>query len=163
MEAWYQNPEVWVAIAFVIFVALAMKFLVPMIGKNLDERAHKIREQLEQASRLRAEAAELLASYQRQHEEKLNEAEAMIAQAQKDAAALRAQAEQDLKTALDRRRQQAEEKIARAETDAVADIRLHMIDIATQAARQIISTQLQAQKDDPAVAHALTAIAQQIH
>jgi F-type H+-transporting ATPase subunit b len=160
---WYHNPEIWVAGSFVVFLALALRYLVPMMGHMLDTRAEKIRDQLEQASRLRAEAAALLASYQHQHEEKLKEAENMIVQAQKDAAALRAQAEQDLKTALDRRQQQAEEKIARAETDAIAQIRLRMIDIASEAARQIITTQLQSQKDDPAVAHALSAIEQQIH
>ncbi len=162
-EAWYQNPETWVAVAFVIFVALAVKFLVPVIGKALDSRAEKIRDQLEQASRLRAEAAALLATYQDQHEQKMKEAEKMVAQAQQDSAALREQAAQDLKLALDRRRQQAEEKIKRAEQEAVAQIRLKMIDIATEAARQIISTQLQTQKDDPAVTKALAAIEHQIH
>lgn len=157
------NPETWITVAFVIFVGLVAKFLVPVIGKGLDGRADKIRDQLEQASRLRAEAAALLATYQDQHEQKLKEAEHLLAQTQKDVIALREQATQDLKVALDRRRQQAEEKIKRAETDAIAEIRLKMIEIATEAARQTISTQLQGQKEDPAVAKALAAIEQQIH
>ena len=162
-EVWYQNPEVWVAIGFTIFVVLAAKYLAPIITKGLDGRADKIRDQLEQASRLRAEAEALLATYKAQQEATLKEAEVIVATAKKDAENLRHRAVEDLKLALDRRAQQAQEKIARAESDAIAEIRTQLIDGATNAARGIIVEQLSSAKEDPAVAQALSAIERQIH
>ena len=162
-EVWYQNPEVWVAIGFTIFVVLAAKYLAPIITKGLDGRADKIRDQLEQASRLRAEAEALLATYKAQQEATLKEAEVIVATAKKDAENLRHRAVEDLKLALDRRAQQAQEKIARAESDAIAEIRTQLIDGATNAARGIIVEQLSSAKEDPAVAQALSAIERQLH
>ena len=56
------TPEFWVAISFVGFVALIIYFGAPkMIAKALDDRADRIRAELEEARRLREEAQNLLA------------------------------------------------------------------------------------------------------
>lgn len=157
------NATTWIAVSFVIFVALFVKFVLPMINKGLDARADKIRDQLEQASRLRAEAQALLASYQAQQEAMLKEAESIIANAQKDAAVMRDRAAEELKQALARRTQQAQEKIARAETDAVNQIRSRIIETATESARTLIAQQMQGAQEEQAIANALAAIEQQIH
>lgn len=163
VELWYHDPKLWVAIGFTIFALLALKFLLPIINKGLDGRADKIREQLEQATRLRAEAEALLATYKAQQEATLKEAEDIIAAAKRDAKNLREKAAEDLKIALDRRIQQAEEKIARAEIEAVAEIRTQLIDDATKAARESIIEHLSTTKDDPAIAQTLVSIERQIH
>ena len=162
-ELWYQDPETWVAIAFIIFALLALKYLVPMIGKGLDGRAIQIRDQLEQAARLRAEAEALLETYKAEQEAALKEAEAIIVAAKNDAKNLRERAAEDLKLALDRRAQQAHEKIARAESDAVAEIRTQLIEGATNAARDMIAEHLLSSAEDPSVDHAISIIERQIH
>lgn len=162
-EFWYNDPHIWVAVSFAIFIALFAKFVLPMILGGLDKRGAAIRNQLEQANRLRAEAEALLAQYERQQETLLKEAEAVLAQAKIDAETIRTQGEAELKTSIARRTQQAKETIARAEADAVAQVRTQLVDIATDTARQVIATQLKDQKDDPAIARAIKAIEQNIH
>lgn len=157
------NANTWIAVSFLIFFALFAKFVWPKIAKSLDDRSDKIRDQLEQASRLRAEAEALLASYQAKQQEMLKEAETIIAHAQRDAAELQARAAEDLKQALDRRAQQAKEKIARAETEAVAHIRTRIIESATETARGLVASKLQSGAEDHAVTLATQAIEQQIH
>ena len=157
------ESELWIAVSFLIFVALFARYVAPMILRSLDGRAAKIRDQLEQASRLRAEAEALLHAYQAEREAKEKEAESIILSAQKDAEELRTRAAADLKASIDRRSQQAVEKIARAEQDAMASIRNEMIESATKAVREIIRTQLETGGEDQAVARALQAIEQQIH
>lgn len=157
------NEYVWIGLAFVLTVVGIIKFLMPMINKGLDARSAKIRDQLEQAKRLREEAQQLLAQYQREQEEKLKEAEATIAAAKRDAAELRARAAEDLKQALERRSQQAQEKIARAEAEAVAQIRAQIIDTATEMARGMVADRLKGQSEDQAVARAIAAVERQIH
>ncbi len=158
-----QNEVLWIGVSFVICLVLFAKLLMPKIGKGLDGRADKIRDQLEQASRLRSEAQELLATYQRQQEEKLKEAEEIVASAKRDAAAMREQAAQDLKIMLDRRTQQAQEKIARAEAEAVSHIRTKIIDLATESARTTLAGQTDGAADELAISRAISAISAQIH
>jgi F-type H+-transporting ATPase subunit b len=157
------NEYVWIGLAFTLTVVGIIKFLLPMINKGLDGRAAKIRDQLEQATRLREEAQQLLVQYQREQEEKLKEAEATIAAAKRDAAELRARAAEDLKQALERRSQQAHEKIVRAEAEAVSQIRAQIIENATQMARIIVADRLKGQSDDQAVARAIASIELQVH
>lgn len=158
----YEDPAFFVALGFVIFVALAAKYIWPLIGRSLDDRGNKIREQLEQAARLREEAEALLKQYEKQQKQMLAEAKDIVENAKKDAKAIRDNAAKDLKAALERRAAQAEENIARAEQQAVADMRTHLIDVATEATRGVVAKQLESQKDDPAITRALTAIERQI-
>lgn len=158
-----RDAATWVAVAFVIFMVLLVRYLLPMITKGLDGRADKIRDQLEQASRLRAEAEALLASYKAQQEELLKQAESIIAAAQKDAAALRLSASEELKASLDRRAQQAKDKIDRAASEAVNSIRTRIIETATDKARDLLSEKTSALADEQMIAKAVTAIEQQVH
>lgn len=158
----YEDPAFFVAVAFVIFVAIAAKYIWPLIGRSLDDRSNKIRDQLEQAARLREEAQALLKQYEKQQKQMLKEAAEIVENAKKDAKAIRDTAAKDLKASLGRRAAQAEENIARAEQQAVTDMRTHLIEVATQATRGVITKQLEGQKDDPAIARALTAIERQI-
>lgn len=158
-----EDARFWIAVSFVIFMAIFAKLVLPMILKGLDSRADAISVQLEQANKLRAEAEALLADSKRKQQAAVKEAEAMVKQAKKDADALRKNAEVELKTAIERRTAQAEENIKRAETDAVQQIRTQLVDIATETARQVIVAQLKDQKDDPAIARALQSIERNIH
>jgi F-type H+-transporting ATPase subunit b len=116
------SPEVWVAIAFVIFIALAGKPIVRGIGKMLDDRAAKIRMDLSEAEKLRDEAEKLLAEYQRRQREALKEAEGILAHAKDEAERIRREAAANIDAALKRRERQAMEKIAQAEAQAVAEV-----------------------------------------
>ncbi len=65
----------WATVALVIFLGIMIYVKVPgMITKSLDDRADRIRDELEQARRLREEAQELLAEYQRKRKEAEKEA-----------------------------------------------------------------------------------------
>lgn len=163
MQKILHEEATWIGVAFVLTLVLIIKYLMPMINKGLDARADKIRDQLEQAKRLRAEAQELLATYQRQQESSLKQAEEILATAKRDAADLRARAAEELKQNLERRTQQAKERIARAESEAVAQIRNEIIESATRMAHEMIAARMSGQSDDPSVARAVAAIERQIH
>ena len=138
----------WVSLAMAIFIAVLIWKKVPaLIGKGLDDRIAAIRAQLDEASKLRAEAEALKAEYQ-----------AKLASAEKDAAALHARAEEEAKLMLAdakastealiaRRQQMAENKIAAAERAAIADIRAKAVNAATTAAASLIAQTHDAKAD----------------
>ncbi len=159
-EELLHNPYTWITVSFVIFLAIFIKYVWPAIAKGLDARAATIRDQLEQAKRLRLEAEAFLAASQHQQKEMLKEAETIVANAKRYATLIRTRAAEDLKQSLDRRSQQAQEKIARAEADAVEQIRTRIIETATQSARATLAKETNTAQDAQSLAYALATIEQ---
>lgn len=138
------SPEFWVAIAFLAFVGVLVKMGVPtLITKALDDRADAVRKELDLARRLREEAQDLLADYQRKQRAAEDEAKAIIDQARREAETMKAESAKSLKEQLERRTRLAEDKIARAEAQAVSEVRAAAVDVAMSAAEQIIGDKLQ--------------------
>jgi F-type H+-transporting ATPase subunit b len=139
----FEDPETWVAVGFFILVGIALYLKVPaMVTRALDERAERIRAELDEARRLREEAQALLAEYQRKQNDAAKEAEKIIALARDDANAFARESRLRLAESLERRRRLAEDKIARAEADAIEDVRRHAADVAIAAASRLLGQEL---------------------
>lgn len=135
------NPVFWVGVSFVLFMAIVVYYKVPgMIGKALDQRADAIRNELDEARRLRDEAQALLADYERKSREAENEAKAILEQAKREGEALAAETRRNLSESVERRTRLAEEKIARAEAQALAEVRSSAVDNAISAAEKILKS-----------------------
>jgi F-type H+-transporting ATPase subunit b len=133
------NSVFWVMIAFLLFMGLLIYKGVPgMIGKALDKRAEAIRNELDEARRLRDEAQALLADYQRKSREAEDEAKAIVDQARRESEVLAAETRRNLAEAVERRARMAEEKIARAEAQALSEVRAAAVDNAIAAAERIL-------------------------
>ena len=135
------DGEFWVLIAVVIFAAAVWKPMRRAIVGGLDGRAARIRAGLDEARKLREEAEQLLAQYQRQQREAAAQAAAIVAHAREEAERIAAQSATDLEAALARRQRLAEERIAQAEQKALAEIRAIAVDVAIGAAREVIAAQ----------------------
>ncbi len=133
------DPLFWVALSFVVFVAVVIYYRVPaLVTKSLDDRADAIRRELDEARKLREEAQALLADYQRKAREAENEAKSIIEQAKREAEALASDTRKTLVESLERRSKIAEEKIARAETQALSEVRSTAVETAIAAAHEIL-------------------------
>lgn len=138
MGATLHDPQFWVAIAFVIFVGILVWKAKKPVLDALDGRAERIRSQLDEAQRLREEAQHMLADYQRKQRQALEEAEQILAQARSAAERHRDQAAQDLEVSVKRREQQAMDRIAQAEADALAEVRAVAVSVAVDATRKLL-------------------------
>jgi len=137
------TPEFWVAVSFVGFVLLIMYFKVPaQMGALLDDRADKIRNELDEARRLREEAQAMLAEFERKQRDAQKEAESIITLAKQEAESLAKETREKLKDSLERRGKIAEEKIARAEEQALSEVRSVAVNVAIAAAEQIIESKM---------------------
>ena len=136
------TPEISVAIAFVIFVALVLWKGTRRITDGLDKRADRIRNQLNETQNLREEAQAALASYQRQQRDALAEAEQIIAQAEAEAERLKEHAEEVLAATIKRREEQAVQRIAQAEASAIQDVRDQAVELAIGVATKLIAEKI---------------------
>lgn len=159
----FYSPEFWVLVAFVIFVALVWKKAKTAIFGALDERAEKIRRELEEAQRLREEAQALLAQSQRKQREALKEAEEIVSHAREEAERLRLTAEADLDAQMKRREAQALDKIAQAEASALQQVRDMTVDVAIEATRRILSERMDERQSAALVDDAIRGLPQNLH
>jgi F-type H+-transporting ATPase subunit b len=134
------ETETWVALAFVCFVGgMGYIGVHRMIAKSLDERSDRIKAELDEARKLKDEAAQLLADYQRKREQAETEAQEIIAGAKAEAERLAVEAKAKIEEFVGRRTKMAETKIAQAEAQATADVRSAAADAAISAAEKILT------------------------
>ena len=137
------DPTFWVAVAFFIFVGFLLWKRIPaMIAKSLDERAEKIKNQLDEARTLKEEAQELLAKFQRKQRDAKKDADAMMVLAKEEAELFAKEAEKNLEVSFERQMKATEEKIAQAEATAVKEVKVAAAEAAVNAAGAILETQL---------------------
>ncbi|WP_158810034.1 ATP F0F1 synthase subunit B [Beijerinckia sp. L45] len=136
------DAEFWVLVGFVIFVMLAAYLGVhSKLGALLDARGARIRAELDEAERLRKEAAAVLASFEGKRAEAEREAAAIVEQARVEAEMIAKEAQERLADFVTRRTAQAEAKIATAETNAMAEVRAAAADAATAAAEIVLRSE----------------------
>jgi F-type H+-transporting ATPase subunit b len=134
------EPEFWVAVAFFIFVGILIYAGVHRtVLQSLDQRQVRIKNELGEAHRLRVEAEQLLAEYQRKQHAAEEEAQGIVAGAQAEAERLAIEAKSKMDEFVARRTKMAETKIAQAEAQAVADVRAAAADAAVAAAEKILA------------------------
>ena len=137
-----------VAVAMTVLILIAIWKKVPgAIAGGLDNRIASIRQQLDEAKALRAEAEALREEYRSKVSGAEKDAEAMLANAQREADAIVAKAEDDSKAMVERRKRMAEDKIAAAEREAVEDVRARAASAAAAAARKLIAEKHDADAD----------------
>lgn len=103
--------EFWVALGFFFFIGLLGYLGVhKMMAKALDDRADRIKAELEEARKLREDAAQLLADYQRKRQEAETEAQGIIAGAQAEAERMAADAKAKVEEFIARRTKMADRK-----------------------------------------------------
>jgi F-type H+-transporting ATPase subunit b len=134
------EPETWVAIAFVIFVAgLIYLGVHRMLTEALDKRAERIKAELDEARRLKDEALSLVESYRRKKQDAEKEAEDIVAGAKAEAGRLEAEAKARVEDFVARRTKMAEAKIAQAEAQAAGEVRAAAVEAAVTAAESILA------------------------
>jgi F-type H+-transporting ATPase subunit b len=158
MEFIYDS-EFWVAVSFFIFIGVLVYLGVhKKVASALDARALLISKELEEARRLREEAEKVLADYQRMLGDVVTEVDNITALAAKQAETLAAETRQSLKEYFDRRIKLAEEKIARAEMEAVRELRSVAVDTAIAAAQNLIAAKLTPDRAEKLVSKSIKAL-----
>ncbi len=136
---------VWACIGLAIFIAIALYMKVPaMITRGLDGHIKRIEDELAEAERLRVEAKALLESYTKRRAEAEKEAEEIVLAAREEAFRMTAEASAALDALIARRTKAVEDKIAQAEASAIAEVRARSADLAVEAARTLLASQMAA-------------------
>src|ERR1700721_239232 len=118
----FAEPEFRVAVAFVILMGVFVYFGIHRtVLTTLDHRRDRIKSELDDARRLKEEAAKLLAEYKARHATAEREAQDIIASAKADAERIAPEAKPKMEDFVARRTKTAESKLALADAQALPD------------------------------------------
>ena len=141
------DESFFVALAFVTVIGAFLYLKLPqrLLGA-LDAKSAEIADELAQARKLREEAEALLADYEERRKSAEQQAEEIVTEARETAQRLAAEARIAMQASLERRTQQAESKIARAEEQLVGEVRAAITRLAVDAAAHLIESGMSAQQ-----------------
>jgi F-type H+-transporting ATPase subunit b len=161
--SFWANPETWVAVAFLLFIALLGKILWAKITELLDKRSAAIAKTLSDAERLRAEALLAKGEAERTLAQATAEADAILGQAREEVARLEARAKANLENAITLREQQARDRIAQSEAAAAKHVRDTAVDVALSATRALLREQVGSGKAGSLVDEAIAELPRRLH
>jgi F-type H+-transporting ATPase subunit b len=160
----FSEPEFWVAVAFVILIGVFVYYGIHRtVLTTLDHRSDRIKAELDDARRLKDEAAKLLGEYQARHASAEREARNIIDSAKAEAERIAAEAKAKLEDFVARRTKTAESKIALAEAQAVADVRSAAANAAVTAASTILSQSVKGGVADDLLAKGIAEVRQKLN
>ena len=158
------DPETWVAIAFVILmVGFGYLGVFKKAMVALDHRAVRIKAELDDATRIKQEAANLLADYKARSASAEREAADIIANAKSEAERIASEARAKMEDFVARRTKSAEGKIAMAEAQAIADVRAAAANAAVAAASTVLSQTVKGPVADDLLAKGIAEVSQKLN
>lgn len=142
-------PYQWVSISMAVLLLVAFfgAKVHKTIGGGLDGKIKAIRDNLDEARALRAEAELLREEYAAKIAGAEKDAEAMLDNARHEAEGIVAKAKEDTKAMIARRERMAQDKIAAAERQAIAELKATAADASTAAAAALIAANHDAAAD----------------
>jgi len=143
----WEHGSFWVFVAIVIFSVLAGRKILGVIAAMLDARTQSVRDALDEAARLKAEAEAMLVEAKAAQAQSIEDAKNIIETAQAAAARMAAELAADARAAAKWRERMALERIAAAEASAVKDVRAAAIDVATAASAAVLRERFGAEAD----------------
>ena len=158
-----RNPAFWVGVSFFIFLAIAFKPAKKAILDALDGKIAEIKDQVEEAARLRDEAQALLAEYERKQQQASKHAEEMVDAARKEAEESKSRAEADLNASLDRQRKLALERISMAEEKALREVRAAAAEMAIAATEKLVTDRVAGEDGDKLIDRAIQELGSKLH
>jgi F-type H+-transporting ATPase subunit b len=160
----FAEPEFWVAVAFVILMGVFAYFGIHRtVLTTLDHRSDRIKAELDDARRLKDEAAKLLAEYKARHATAEREAADIIASAKAEAERIASEAKTKMEDFVARRTKTAESKIALAEAQALADVRAAAANAAVTAASAILSQTVKGPIAEDLLAKGITEVREKLN
>jgi len=158
------HAHTWEIVGLLLMIALLVYFGAPRtIGKMLDQRSAAIAAELDEAKRLSAEAAALLADYKKKAAGAEAEAAAIIKDAQAEAERFAAESRAALAAQIERRAKAAQDKIAQAEAAALAEIRGLAADAAVDGAQKLIAARMDAAKASSLIASGIKDLGEKLN
>ena len=139
----------WVAISFFIFVGLLIYFKIPKkIQDSLDENILNIKNQIDNAEKLKEEAKSLLSEHEKKLSGSKSEVAKMLSEASEQAEKNVLKVNEEFHKLTENRKKSAEEKIRQMKEQAFNDMKNASVKIAIDSVTRLLKNSLDKSKLD---------------
>ena len=139
----------WVMISFFAFIGLLVYFKIPQKIKTiLNENIDSIKNQIDEAEKLKEEAKNILTEHEKKISNSKAEVKQMINKASEEAERNVIKTNQDFHNLMDSRKKNAEERIKQLKYQALKDIKNASVKIAVESVGQLLKNSLDKSKLD---------------
>ena len=139
----------WVAISFFIFVGVLIYFKIPQkIDGSLVDSIKKIKDEVENAEKLKDEAKNILSEYDTKISKSKDEIKSLIANSKNQAEKNLIKANEEFHKVIENRKKSAEEKIRQMKIQAIKEVKNSSVDIAIISLEKIIKNSIDKKKLD---------------
>jgi F-type H+-transporting ATPase subunit b len=154
----FAHGAFWVLVALLIFIVLVGAKIAVPLARLLDNRAAAVRQSLDEAALLKAEAEAMLVDARKKRTQALAEARDILARAREEAARTAAELSAEAEMRARARERMMQERIQSAQASAIAEVRSTAVDVAIAATAQALSEGLTAAEDGRLVDHAIAEV-----
>lgn len=119
---WYPAQFFWMVITFTIMFLLISQVVVPRISQVLDERQHRINEDLNRAEKLKAEVETITEAYEKVITEANVSAHDSLHKVKAEIAVLTEQREKEMSDKLEKQVKAGEERVSQARDNALKQV-----------------------------------------
>ena len=139
----------WVTISFFIFLGILIYFKIPQKIKDiLEQNISSIKNQLEEAEKLKEDAKNILTEHEKKISNSKNEVKKMISKASDEAEKNVIRVNEEFHSLMENRKKNAEERIRQLKNQAVKDIKNASVKIAIESVEKLIKNSLDKSKLD---------------
>ena len=138
----FSDPQFWVAIAFILFVAIIFNPVRKILKNSLDLQIKQITASITEAENLKNEAQITFNEIKKRHIEIEKEIQIMHEEAQNKIKLIEKISSEKLETQIKKRQLQADEKITQLVRDANNEIQQFITTTAIEAARNLLQKKL---------------------
>ena len=139
----------WVMISFFAFIGLLIYFKIPQkIKTALDENINNIKNQINEAEKLKEDAKNILTEHEKKISNSKNEVKQMMGKANEEAEKNVIKTNKDFHNLMESRKKNAEERIRQLKNQALKDIKNASVKIAIESVEKLIKNSLDKTKLD---------------
>ena len=139
----------WVMISFFLFVGLLIYFQIPQkIRKTLDENILNIKNQINEADKLKEDAKNILTEHEKKISNSKTEMKSMIAKANEEAEKNVIKVNEDFHNFMQNRRKNAEDRVKQLKNQALKDIKNTSVRTAIESVEKLLKNSLDKSKLD---------------
>ena len=139
----------WVMISFFAFIGLLIYFKIPQkIKTALEENIYNIRNQIEEANKLKEDAKNILTENEKKISSSKTEVKQMLNKANDEAEKNIIKANQEFHNLMESRKKNAEERIKQLKNQTLKDIKNASVKIAIESVEKLVKNSLDKSKLD---------------
>ena len=156
--AYYENPEFWVGLAFVLVVLMLARPIGRILNLMLNKRIEAIADRITEAQKLNEDAQKLLAEYEKKYLNAEKEAKNILRKSEREIELIKDERLKKLEAEMDMKQKEAEQRIKTAQESAVKEVTALASEMTIKALKEVLAKSLDKKSQDQLIDESIKTI-----